>query len=78
MPTITSSTQKQPSARHSGDSKVGDRETPQETEAVYHSGYWQTMPEAFDASLEAQLETAHNSSEGDVSDDDLRSTGLLD
>lgn len=48
--------------------------------AVYHSGYWQTTAEAFDAFLAAQTEAALARPGDDLptaSDDDLRAAGLL-
>ena len=46
--------------------------------AIYHSGYWQTTPAAFDAFLNAQTQAAMViESADDVSDDDLKAVGLL-
>ncbi|QDT34083.1 DUF1580 domain-containing protein [Thalassoglobus polymorphus] len=46
-------------------------------QAIYHSGYWQTTPEAFNAFLKAQTEAAKAGNSGDATDESLKAAGLL-
>ncbi len=46
-------------------------------EAIFHSGYWQTTPAAFDAFLVVQTQAALSQETADVSDAELEAAGLL-
>ena len=45
--------------------------------AIYHSGYWQTTPEAFDEFLQRQTDYALAKPKDDATDAELEAVGLL-